>query len=584
MARVGEIIDGKYEVLKEIGRGGMSLVYLASDTRLGKQWAIKEYRQDSQFQQLAKESLIKEATLMKKLDHPRLPRIVDIIDNGKTVYIIMDYIEGMPLDKVLEAYGAQSQENVVEWGKQLAEVLDYLHTLSPVVVYRDMKPSNIMLKSDGTVRLFDFGIAKEIENDTDGGTTVGTRGYAAPEQFSKDQKIDARTDIYALGVTLYHLVTGKNPAEPPYELYPIRHWNGALSSGLEWLIQKSTQLNPEDRYQSCAEVDYVLNNLIWFEREYKSKQRMKLNVFIAMVALTVVFAVAAVVGFGTKTSVENKDYQYLIDQRKYTEAIEYIPSRAEAYLLLANDCWNDEKNYFSKSDEKQYFDTEKIKPIKNNNKNEYAKLCYKIGLWSWYQHSEDQLSGADEKSRDEANVKAMKEANTYFRLLEEPDVGKGLSESERALATAYYKLSAFYGEMNNIVRTAETTISQWDESKNDFTSISVANPWQEWWNSNTELINLISNHPEFDGSLRLASIRQFSFLMQAYVDRFASNGVSEKEMKDMCDTLSSELSKLQSLVGTDKHITEIDFTKSSEFINGAKSKISNHFSKKAGDN
>ena len=226
MARMGEIIDGKYEVLREIGRGGMSVVYLAMDRRLNKQWAIKEFRKDKDDanKQVALKALLDEANLMKKFDHPTLPRIVDIIELPETVYVVMDYIEGESLNKVLDAYGAQPQEAVIEWAKQLSEVLYYLHTQNPPVIYRDMKPANIMLKPDGTVRFIDFGIAREYKEGKEGDTeAIGTRGYAAPEQFGGRGQTDARTDIYSLGVTLYHLVTGKNPAEPPYEIYPIRH-------------------------------------------------------------------------------------------------------------------------------------------------------------------------------------------------------------------------------------------------------------------------------------------------------------------------------------------------------------------------
>ena len=164
MARLGEIIDGKYEVLREIGRGGMSIVYLAMDVRLNKQWAIKEVRRsgNDENSRVTVQSLIAEANMIKKLDHPALPRIVDIIENEETIFVVMDYIEGEPMDKVLATYGAQPQEAVIEWGKQLCDVLDYLHTRRPPIIYRDMKPGNIMLRPDGTIKVFDFGIAREF--------------------------------------------------------------------------------------------------------------------------------------------------------------------------------------------------------------------------------------------------------------------------------------------------------------------------------------------------------------------------------------------------------------------------------------
>ena len=192
--------------------------------------------------------------MLKRLSHPNLPSIIDVIEDEETLLIVMDYIEGI-LSKALNEYGAQPQELVVEWAKQLCDVLGYLHTRKPPIIYRDMKPSNIMLKPDGNITLIDFGTAREFKEKNLADTTcLGTVGYAAPEQFGGQGQTDARTDIYCLGATLYHLVTGCNPCEPPYEIRLIREINPTLSSGLEKIIHKCTQKNPEERYQSCAEL------------------------------------------------------------------------------------------------------------------------------------------------------------------------------------------------------------------------------------------------------------------------------------------------------------------------------------------
>lgn len=299
MSRIGEVIEGKYEILKEVGRGGMSVVYLAMDNRLNKQWAVKEIKRKgtNSENQIVVQSLLSEANLMKRLDHPNLPRIVDIIENGQTIYIVMDYIEGEPLDKILKKKGAQPEAAVIEWGIQLAEVLDYLHTRKPPIIYRDMKPANVMLKPDGNIKLYDFGIAREYKEQNSSDTvSLGTKGYAAPEQFGGMGQTDARTDVYGLGVTLYHLVTGKNPCEPPYEILPIRDVNPQLSVGLEYIIQKCTQLNPDERFQSCMEVLYALNHLDELGEPYRKKQNSKLNKFILTSAFTLIMALA---GTGT---------------------------------------------------------------------------------------------------------------------------------------------------------------------------------------------------------------------------------------------------------------------------------------------
>ena len=252
MLEIGSIVDGKYKILNKIGQGGMSVVYLAMNERANKQWAIKEVRKDgvSNFE-VVKQGLIAETDMLKRLNHPHLPSIIDVIDGEGTFLIVMDYIEGKSLSSVLKHQGAQSQEDVIEWAKQLCDVLGYLHSREKPIVYRDMKPSNVMLKPDGNVTLIDFGTAREFKSASVADTTcLGTQGYAAPEQFGGMGQTDGRTDIYCLGATMYHLVTGHNPAEPPYEMYPIRQWNPRLSSGLEEIIIKCTQRNPAECFSA----------------------------------------------------------------------------------------------------------------------------------------------------------------------------------------------------------------------------------------------------------------------------------------------------------------------------------------------
>lgn len=354
MSKVGLVLDGKYEILKEIGQGGMSIVYVAMDNRLNKQWAVKELKNDgSQSVEMQLKGIEREANILKKVDHPVLPRIVDIIDKDGTVYVVMDYIQGLALDRILKEEGAQPQENVIEWAKQLASALDYLHSMNPPIIYRDMKPSNIMLQPDGRVKLIDFGTAKEykVENIADT-TALGTRGYAAPEQFGDEQghgiyKTDARTDIYCLGATIYHIVTGKNPCEPPYEIRPIREWNPALSSGLEKIIAKCTQPNPEDRYQNCSELIYALEHYDELDSGHRKKQTRKLLLWGTTVAAMVASIVVSVLGYQGVQNTRKQDYRSLIEKANtykingdyskasevYVEAITDVDGKnPEAYL------------------------------------------------------------------------------------------------------------------------------------------------------------------------------------------------------------------------------------------------------------
>lgn len=357
MTDKGTVLDGKYEILKEIGRGGMSVVYVAMDLRLNKQWAIKEIKDDgSKDTQTLLKGLEREANILKKVDHPVLPRIVDIIQKDQKVYVVMDYVEGRPISEVLKEQGAQPQEQVIEWAKQLSSALDYLHSMDPPIIYRDMKPSNIMLKPDGNVKLIDFGTAKEykVENNADT-TALGTRGYAAPEQFGDAQgrgiyNTDARTDIYCLGATLYHIVTGMNPCEPPYEIKPIRQWNPALSSGLEKILIKCTQPNPNDRYQSCSELLYALDHYDELDEQFMKQSRKKFGLFLTSVAMAVVFAGVSLAGFSGQKNLINQNYMGIInvgDDYKYAgeyeqalaeyqNAIHVNPKNEEAYIKILN--------------------------------------------------------------------------------------------------------------------------------------------------------------------------------------------------------------------------------------------------------
>ncbi|MCD8130164.1 MAG: serine/threonine protein kinase [Lachnospiraceae bacterium] len=288
MLKVGTVLDGKYRILSEVGRGGMSVVYLAQNVRANKNWAVKELRKNGSAQyDVVKQNLIVETEILKRLDNPHLPSIVDVIDMDDAFVIVMDYVEGSDLGEFLKDGQACSEKDVVDWGKQLCDVLAYLHSQNPPIIYRDMKPSNVRLRPDGVIMLLDFGTAREYKSRYAGDDTtcLGTRGYAAPEQYGGQGQTDARTDIYNLGATLYHLVTGRNPGEPPYEMVPIRQVNPALSDGLEKVILTCTRPNPQDRYQNCAELWDDLDHLNEIGRKAQSTRKRKLAAFFSCLGL-----------------------------------------------------------------------------------------------------------------------------------------------------------------------------------------------------------------------------------------------------------------------------------------------------------
>lgn len=190
MLEIGSLVDGKYKILNKVGQGGMSVVYMAINEKANKTWAVKEVRKDGVLNfESVKQGLVAETNILKKLSHPNLPSIIDVIDTEDSFIIIMDYVQGNSLNKALEEYGAQPQEYVIEWAKQLCDVLGYLHSRQPPIIYRDMKPANIMLKPDGNVTLIDFGTAREFKEKNLADTTcLGTVGYTITEKRSGDYK------------------------------------------------------------------------------------------------------------------------------------------------------------------------------------------------------------------------------------------------------------------------------------------------------------------------------------------------------------------------------------------------------------
>lgn len=398
MLKIGSIIDGKYKILNKVGQGGMSVVYLAMNEKANKQWAIKEVRKDGVKDfELIKQGLIVETDMLKKLSHPSLPSIVDVIEDDNTFLIVMDYIQGNPLSKTLEEYGAQSQENVVEWAKQLCDVLGYLHSRKPPIIYRDMKPANVMLKPDGSITLIDFGTAREYKSKNIADTTcLGTIGYAAPEQFGGMGQTDARTDIYCLGATLYHLVTGMNPCEPPYEIKPIRQINPALSNGLEKIIMKCTQRDPDARYQSCAELMYDLEHFDEMDNTYRRKMKFRLGIFITSVILTIGFGCVAIWGNASAENIKSKNYSYILSNAKslddYYNAILTDSSKTDAYIELVNylrtdtltkeeaDGLNQLQAGLDRKNSNGYSETVNVlEELKEKNYDGYIDVCYEFG-------------------------------------------------------------------------------------------------------------------------------------------------------------------------------------------------------------
>ncbi len=528
MLEIGSLVDGKYKILSVIGKGGMSVVYMAINEKANKTWAVKEIRKDGVLNfEAVKQGLTAETEMLKKLDHPNLPSIIDVIEDDETFIIVMDYIEGNSLNKSLEEYGAQPQEYVIEWAKQLCDVLGYLHSRIPPIIYRDLKPSNIMLKPDGNLSLIDFGTAREFkESNIEDTTCLGTIGYAAPEQFGGQGQTDARTDIYGLGATLHHLITGCNPSEPPYEIRPITDINSNLSSGFEKILIKCTQRNPDDRYQSAAELMYALEHYDEIDDKYRKKQKRKLGSFITVCIISLVFLISGItfnISANKKASdtYQNKLYEasktadYDAKLKIYEECID-IPNQAghvEAYLGLIQ-TYKENDSVFTVDEASQ------LERLITNNKeelqkdsNNYTQVCFETGKLFWYYYkygdgNDNQITRA--KSSIEWFQDVIENAPSDYKNL--------------GMAQVYANIGVFYRDIVT-----------------DVTEASDKGKYRPLYDNLSELINNIAKDENESEIVRLELLELSRSAIDQYATKFKSDGVSELELETMLNDVDKIL-------------------------------------------
>ncbi len=262
----GNLLESRYRVVRLVGKGGFGAVYEARDERFQAKRivAIKEMS-DGHLTPAERAQAIadfrQEADLLVQLKHPNLPDVSDFFEEGGKAYLVMEFIEGKTLEKEQEEAGGPLDENrVMGWALQLCDVLGYLHTQPQPIVFRDMKPSNVMITRSGQIKLIDFGIARIFKSTAAKDTTsLGSRGYAPLEQYGRGQS-DARSDIYALGATLFDLLTREVPADAPTrrinpQLFQTpRQLNPRISQAAENIVLKAMEQEPRDRFQSTAEM------------------------------------------------------------------------------------------------------------------------------------------------------------------------------------------------------------------------------------------------------------------------------------------------------------------------------------------
>ena len=520
MLEIGTVIGGTYKILDVIGRGGMSIVYLAINEKANKPWAVKELVR-KEFQDL--ETDRKEIALMKRLKNPHLPSIVDVIEQGERLLIVMDYVEGRTLDAVLKEEGVQPVERVLDWAGQLCQVLGYLHRQSPPVIYRDMKPSNVMLKPDGPIVLIDLGAAREFRPELSMDTVaLGTCGYAAPEQYEEEGQSDARTDIYCLGVMLFQLLTG----EGPHMLQPLRALRPEIPAGLEAIVERCVQKEKAGRYQSAEELAYALEHYWEQDAAYRLVQKKKLRRFAVVLGVTLLLGVSAAASGVAEQRLRQNSYEaWLLAARNTPEkeeelvacekAISLDPKRADGWMTLLEDGFLDDQILTAAESERlrglliRYErDGKTWEQLFRENKRGYAEFAYQAGIAYFYKYEEN--SG---------------KKNARIWLKAAADSGK-LNAWQEGRAERLYAIADYY-----------TRIGQADEAGDDLIS------YGQYW---ADLSALTRGNLVAEDNARTALV-----MYQELVGQVITRGAEFQKAGVEREELESALQEISKRLGTD---------------------------------
>ena len=533
---MGDILEGRYIIEEVIGRGGMSVVYKAIDTNIRAEVAVKEVSGKKNPNRINNARI--EAEMMRRMnDIAGVPNIRDVLydnnENPTVIYVVMDYINGKTLQ---EHIGEPPDEvpfpetDVIKFGIQLGRVLVALHGLNPPIIYRDMKPGNIIWReSDNTIHLIDFGIAKELkDNNVHDERATGTKVFMPREQLSPEhggrQESDQRSDIYSVGATLFYLVTGKFPevSNTTHKHYSILDLNNDLSPQFANVVAKCLEIVPDNRYQNASELLRAIQNVEPEYRKHVEELERKKKNFLLLLSTTVIFAVSGGILSVVNAVQTNNSYDNYYKNAENTSsdikdrisnavsAINTSPNELKTYnLLLDLFEWDDaftvdEEKILNEVVDKRLSDIDKF--------DGYSEFAYNVGslYWRCYEYGDSDI------------IKRTK-SMSWFESVDE--------------SSQYYEDAQIYYEICNFV----TNIDTWrDKGKS-------AGHYNEYWKNLVKMLDSAEKSSEPKLKAESCSVMCSAILTYAQSFKNDGDGVSKEEMQEQLDKVleivDSDLSK-----------------------------------------
>lgn len=533
------VLNGRYEILKCIHSKGMANVYLVRDTHLGKQWCLKEIRKSQAGRKnIEFISLMQEANILRSLNNEKIPRITTIENDGDSLFVVMDFLDGVTLKDFVQEKGRIPEDMAVKWMIQIVQAVGYLHSErsnKKPIFYRDMKPDNLMIRSNGVINIFDFGISVRLEYPNQlPEYTLGTPGYVAPEQQKKNLPMDLRSDIYSMGRTFYFMLTGIDPRGFIGEkLKPISDWSPDVSPVLISIVNKCMADNPNDRYQTCEELQYALENYKFSDEKHRSSAKRKVKVVISLAVAGFVMGICSIIPFGINgaQSKDAYDKALIVAQQSgrledYDKVLTMNPlniSPYEGYIDAVK-----EDGIFTLDEEKGLLNHINPNLMDLKKDKDYGKVAFDIGKLYWFYYpSEDGKTLSIKWFEDAISSDFNKEeATVYYNLgVFNRDISKSVKEaSDSGMYKKYWNNLLLIQNMD----TSDIITIQ--------TNISIA-----------ECISTYAYNLKKDG-VSYEDISKEIGILNSFINSYKIDSSTLDTIKSMYSELKSDLNGLESRV------------------------------------